>query len=97
MQLDFWNDETIVEKTPVLTTILLESANVGQLYRMWSEWTADGQSLVAWICVNAALMLWLNFYRVCTPEQRWAIWATAFGVAMNSTVILTVILFRYAL
>lgn len=94
---EFWNDESIVEKTPVVTTALLESANAGQLWHMWTEWTADGQSLVAWIFVNMALLLWLNFYRVCTPDQKWAFWATAFGVAMNASVIFTVALFRYVI
>ena len=93
----FWNNPAVVAKTPIVTTLLLETANMGQLIRMWTEWTADGQSLAAWICVNAALFLWLNFYRVCTPEQKWAIWATAFGVAMNSLVIASVVVFRYLL
>lgn len=85
----------LVEKTPIATTLLLEGANVGQLWRMWTERTAEGQSLLGWILVWIALVLWWNFYRVITPKQHWARWATAFGVFMNSLVILTVLYWRY--
>lgn len=90
-----WNDPAVVDKTPLLTTALLEAANAQQLWRMWSEHTAAGQSLTAWLSVNCALLLWLNFYRVVTPHARWAIVGTAFGVLMNTAVILTVAWFRY--
>lgn len=90
----FWNNPSIVAKTPLLTTFLLEAANVSQLYRMWTEQSALGQSLWGWINVWFALVLWLNFYRVVTPDQRFAFWATAFGVCMNTMVCLTVIHFR---
>lgn len=90
----FWNDPTVVSKTPILTTLLLEGANVGQLWRMWTYHTAAGQSLLAWFEVFAALALWLNFYRVITPDQKFAKWATGFGLCMNAAVWLTVIYFR---
>jgi hypothetical protein len=91
----FFSDPKIVSKTPLATVVLLEGANLGQLYRMWSTHTALGQSLTGWILVSIALILWLNFYRVCCPEQKWAFWATAFGIFMNALVILSVIWFRY--
>lgn len=78
-----------------MTTLLLEGANIGQLRRMWVEQTAEGQSLTAWLLVSAALWLWLNFYRVITPDQKFAIRCTAFGIVMNALVILTVLYFRY--
>lgn len=87
-------DPKWVEKTPIVTTLLLESANISQLHRMWTEWTAEGQSIWGWVMVNIALLLWLNFYLVITPKAKWAIWGTAFGIAMNSAVILTVLWFR---
>jgi hypothetical protein len=89
------SDPKWVEKTPLLTTLLLEGANVGQLHRMWTERTAEGQSLFAWLMVCAALILWANFFRVCAPDQKWARWASIFGVAMNLSVCLTVTYFRY--
>lgn len=91
----WYSNPSTVAKTPLLTTFLLEGANVGQLHRMWCTHTAEGQSLVGWILVSSALLLWLNFYRVCCPDQKWAFWATAFGVFMNALVILSVIWFRY--
>jgi uncharacterized protein with PQ loop repeat len=90
-----WSNPEWVARTPIITTLLLEAANVQQLFRMWTEGTAKGQSMTAWISVNVALLLWLNFYRVITPNAKWAIRGTAFGVVMNAAVILTVIFFRY--
>lgn len=85
----------IVDKTPLLTTLLFESANVGQLWRMWTQSTAAGQSLWAWICVNIAMWLWLNFYLVFNRENKFAIWCTSFGILLNSFVVFTVFYFRY--
>lgn len=91
----FYNDPNVISKTPILTVFFLESANVSQLYRMWSEKTAEGQSLWGWMMVSAALLLWCNFYRVCCPKERWALWTTMLGVFMNALVILSVVYFRY--
>jgi uncharacterized protein with PQ loop repeat len=84
-----------VGRTPILTTLLLEAANISQVTRMWTERTAEGQSITAWIMVNLALLLWLNFYLTFTPEQKWAIWGTTAGIFLNSLVILSVVYFRY--
>jgi hypothetical protein len=86
---------SLVSKTPLAAVGLLETANVSQLWRMWSTWTADGQRVVGWVCVNIALVLWLNFYLTFNREQKFAIWGTVVGIAMNTCVILTVLFFRY--
>jgi hypothetical protein len=91
----FWRDAKLVSYTPLVTTLLLEGANVGQLQRMWTERTAEGQSILSWILVFIALLLWHNFYLVCTPDQRKAIIAARIGMVMNATVVLTVAYFRY--
>lgn len=90
-----WSNRGWVTKTPLATTLLLEGANVGQLWRMWTERTAEGQSLVGWILVWFALVLWWNFYRVVTPDQKIAKWCTALGILMNTAVIATVLFWRY--
>jgi len=88
-------NRSLVDKTPIITTFLLELANINQMIRMWSEWTAEGQSLWGWITVNIALILWLNFYLVFNRDNKFAIWGTAVGIFMNSCVIMSVIYFRY--
>lgn len=88
-------DQAFVSRTPIISVALLEMANVQQLYQMWTERTAAGQSLWAWICVWLALWLWLNFYLVKTPGERWAIRGTILGLTLNSAVIATVIYWRY--
>ena len=91
----FWNDPVLVSKTPLVTVVLLEFGNLSQLYRMWQERTSAGQSLWAWVSVGIALCLFLNFYRVVCPEQKFAFWSTAVGIALNTCVWLTVLYFRY--
>ncbi len=90
-----WNDPRWIRMTPLITTFLLETANVGQIWRMWTTQTARGQSLFSWMMVGVALGLWYNFYRVVTPQEIFARRCTAFGVLMNLLVILTVCWFRY--
>jgi hypothetical protein len=90
-----WNNPAIVSFSPIVTTCLLETANVGQMMRMWTFHTAAGQSLTAWACVQVALWLWANFYRVITPEQWVARFTIKIGIALNFGVILSVVWFRY--
>ncbi len=82
--------------TPIITTFLLEYANVGQLWRMWSERSALGQNVWSWIAVQVALWLWLNYYRVVVPggTRSWAFRATVVGCLLNAAVIGTVWYFR---
>jgi len=89
------NNKKIVSYTPPVAIMCLEWANLSQLIRMWTEQTAEGQSLVGWLSVWAALLLWLNFYRVCLPENKLAYWGTVVGLATNTAVWLSVIWFRY--
>lgn len=88
----------LVALTPVLTTLLLEWANIGQLWRMWTVKSALGQNVWSWLCVHAALWLWLNFYRIAMPPSRartLALSGTAVGIILNGSVVLTVAFFRY--
>jgi hypothetical protein len=91
-----WNDPFYVSYTPIATTCLLETANLGQIVRMWTFHTAAGQSLTSWCCVNLALWLWANWYRVITPQQKIARFTIKVGITLNTCVILTAIYFRYA-
>lgn len=85
----------LVARFPVVTTILLEAANVQQLVRMWTEYSAKGQSLSGWICVNVALFMWFVYYWVMLPDQKLPRYCQAFGIAMNISVVLTVLYFRH--
>lgn len=90
----------VIAATPAVTMVLLEAANLSQIAQMWTERTAEGQSLGAWVCVSVALVLWLNFY-LSMPEdfagRRTAVWSTAVGITLNAAVIASVVLFRYVL
>lgn len=91
-----WDNLKWVRKTPILTPLFLEGANIEQIRRMVGEQTAEGQSIFAWLMVTAALLLWLNFYRVCVPEEdrKWAVISTSIGVVFNLLVVATVVYFR---
>ena len=91
----FWNDPKIVAWSPVITTGLFETANAGQVVRMWAQHTSAGQSLSSWICVNIALFIWANYYRVITPEQRVVQTTIKIGITLNLFVIFSVVWFRY--
>lgn len=91
----FYNDPKLVAKTPVITVFLLEWANISQLWRMWHEHSALGQSMYAWISVQFALWFWINFYRVLVPDNKFAIRATIVGCILNAAVIFSVAYFRY--
>jgi uncharacterized membrane protein YbaN (DUF454 family) len=93
--IEFFSNKQIWKNSPFFTTFLLETANVGQIMRMWTERTAAGQSLTSWICVGTALACWANWYRLFTPEQKIARNTCLFGMLVNATVISTVIYFRY--
>jgi hypothetical protein len=86
-----------VEKTPLLVGIFAEYANGGQLWRMWREHSALGQNVWSWIAVQATLWLWLNYDYIIVPggPRSWAFRVTAFGLILNTAVIVTVIYFRW--
>jgi hypothetical protein len=73
---------------------LLEGVNIQQLWRMWTEHTSAGQSVTAWLSVNLALWLWLNFYLVFNRQNKFAIYGTAVGIFLNACVLATVLWFR---
>jgi len=91
----WYRNPKLVDKTPIVTTFLLEAANVQQLWRMWTTWTSAGQSWTAWLSVQIALWLWLNFYLTFNRDNKFAIYGTAVGIALNTSVILSVLFFRY--
>ena len=79
---------------PVVCMFLLEFANLGQLYRMWTERTAEGQNPFSWMSVGLALFLWMVWYRTFVPEQRVAFWATLVGFLLNTAVWISVFYWR---
>lgn len=88
------NDKEIVKYTPVITTLLIESGAISQMIRMWKEGSADDQSLIGWFLIWCALLLWFNWYRVFTPEQKFAKWSTVGGMIVNALAIATIIWYR---
>src|SRR3982751_5835424 len=86
--------QRVVSKFPICTSFLLEGANIGQIWRMWSEKSALGQSVVSWVLVNIALWLWVTFFIVKTPKEHFAIFFQSLGILINFLVILSVVYWR---
>jgi hypothetical protein len=62
---------------------------------MWSEQTSAGQSLTGWIVLWLALLSYWQFYRVCCPKEKVAIWCVAAELWINAGVIFSVLWFRW--
>jgi len=89
------NDPARVSKTPLLAIPLFCWFSVKQTIQMWMERTAAGQNLAGWASLLLALLLFLNFYRVCCPKERYAFWGTVVEVGTVTVAMLTVVYFRY--
>ena len=92
----FWNDPAVVGKTPIVTVMLLEGANLGHIYKMWSQQSSLGQNSLSLLAVGVALVFWMNFYRVNCPGEKFAFWATFVGVMLNCSVTATALWFYFS-
>jgi len=77
----------IIGYFPVLSTILIDLANIGHIIRMFQEKSSAGQNPYSYLMVILALVLWAEFYRVRTPEEKIARWTAWFGVMFNLAVL----------
>jgi hypothetical protein len=91
----WWNDPAVISKTPLAAIPLLCWFSIMQIVQMWTEHTAAGQNLAGWLCLLTALWLFLNFYRVCCPKERFAFLGTCLEIVVVTSGALTVIYFRY--
>jgi hypothetical protein len=89
------NDPVVVSKTPLAAIPFFCWFSVKQIVQMWSEYTAAGQNLAGWVFLWLALLMFLNFYRVCCPKEKLAFWGTVVEVLVVSGGLLTVAYFRY--
>lgn len=82
---------------PVVSIIFIDVANFGHIWRMFSEQSAAGQSLISWSCVLIALISWFNFYYRVTPgdDGKVARYSTLFGISVVASVIASIVWFRY--
>jgi len=93
--LNVLNNPKIVTLTPIICSFLFEYANIGQIARIWSEHTAAGHNLFSWIVINISLWLYLNFYRVCAPKEKFAMWVTFINIICNNGLIFSIVWWRY--
>lgn len=92
--LKIWNNPDRVKFTPIIARCGFEVANIGFILRMFQTHSSRDQSLLGWSLLLISLLLWVNFYRVCTPEQKIARYMSIVAALTNLAVFLTVIYFR---
>lgn len=78
---------------PVLATILIELAGVGQMIRMFQVESSEGQNPFSYVLLIAALVLWERFYAIRTPNEIPAIWTARVSIIINVIVLATVLYF----
>jgi len=88
------NNPKIVKYTPVVSRVGFEIANIGFIIRMFHTHSSRDQNLISWVLLFFSLLLWANFYRVCTPDQWPARITSIIAAITNFAVLLTVIYFR---
>jgi hypothetical protein len=85
----------IASKAPLVATGIFVFADFSQIVRMINEQTSAGQSLVGWIGILVALVMYATFFRVITPKEKLAFYCTVVNIAVIITLALTVAYFRY--
>jgi hypothetical protein len=93
-QMRFYKNPEVVRYTPFLTTALLEISTFSHIIQMWTKGTSAGQSVIGFVLVICALILWFNWYGVFTPDQKFARYSTLFGIVMSSIAFISVLIFR---
>jgi len=85
------------KRIPILTFFLTEIGTIGHLWRMWSYQTAEGQSLIAWCCLHAAMWLWLvYFFEYVSKEDRgWAVASVIVALHLSVIAIVEITWLRY--
>ena len=88
------NLDTLVKYFPVLATLLIEAASLGQIARMFQERSSAGQSFVSYLLLILALVLWERFYAIRTPDEKPAVWTARASILVNILVASCVLYYR---
>ena len=83
-----------VHYTPVVTSVLFDVGAIGQILKMIREGSSVGQSVSSWIMVTVGLLLWVNYYRVVTPELKLPRYTAAVSAAINFFVAVVALAYR---
>lgn len=84
----------IVSKFPIIAGILFFINSTSQIIKIWTDHSSKDQSLTGWISLTIALFLFLIFYKVCCPKEKYAFWSTVIEILTNLFLIISVIIFK---
>lgn len=86
--------KNIVDFFPLVSALLAESGNAGQLWKMWAAHTAAGQNIWSFVSILCAVILWIVYFEK-NLGKTFAYWMAWVGAVMLSANILTVLYFTY--
>ncbi len=81
----------------LLATGCIVFADLGQIYRIWTQGTAKGHNLFSWVLVCFSLLIWYNYLGATHPEDTSSRLCKLFGVLTTLAISLSIIYFRYVL
>lgn len=81
--------DRIVNYFPVASSVLIESGQCGQLYRMWTQHTAAGQNVWGYVSILVALVLWCFYHR--RNKAKTALYVTMLSCVILMAVIVTIL------
>lgn len=93
--MSWFSNPKVVSKFPIASGLFFQASSIGHIYRIWTEHTAAGHNLWSWVCGCLGLVLFIRFYRVCCPSERFALLSTIGSIVINLLVILSIIWWRY--
>jgi hypothetical protein len=89
------NIKNLASKAPLVATGIFVFADFSQIVRMVNERTSAGQSLIGWIGILIALLMYATFFRIITPKEKLAFYCTVINITIIIALTLTVAYFRY--
>lgn len=72
--------KSITKHFPIGATVLAELGTFAQMIRMLQQTSSDDQSLIGWMIVAVALMMWYIWWITTFPEEKLPRYCAAFGV-----------------
>lgn len=84
----------IVSKFPILTIGLIEFFNISQGVTMIKNKSSEDQSILGWIAVIIALILWTIYYKIIIPNEKIAFYSTIISIIINICVLGVAIYYR---
>lgn len=89
------NKDFFIDLYPVIAAVLFEIATGGHIIRMIRERSALGQEPISWLLVSLGLFGWYKWYKIRTPDQKFAQWTALVSCWVNLFAFFVSLYFKY--